>query len=632
MPKRMTPEQVLMYHKRKMLLQQMRPIRKLKRSPVWLYPKAIEREWVKFLDNYVTSQDRIITAALEKRLPLIYQEYDSERPARVDSYLDSFRSLMDQLLISIDDHNKNYGIEAFALDIGQKTNKWNNKEWQKTLKAVVGISTGAYSAKTQNDVEMFSYDTVDLIKTMGNQRLEKLRQHVLNGFRNGTRHEVVREQIKADYKTTHSRAKLIARDQIAKLNGKLMQTRQAELGVSQYIWHSTPDERVRPKHKAMNGQICRWDDSTKYLNTATKRWINRSNINGVMLHPGQDYQCRCWAEAIFDFTDVEGPQVTETPLIDKVRAAAAVGIAAVTVGSEVVKVARRIQKLQKPTLHPGPHPATRKKPKPAKPKAIPGPVVPTPVLPKPKSKPVPKPGRVPIPKKPGIKPPKTIPTRVLKEEAIALAKGGAAVAPAGPAKEIVKSIENLGILIQKIKVFENIDYKSLLKLGERATFYEKVYGIKPKYMTYDSLKSTRVISTGSFVDFVTGLSDEFHFVFGPVFTKNTYKELSQFIGVDILCNFHPPIALNKRVKFLIDHEYCHGFWNTDRKVYQQINSIFNSMTEQEIHKRLCTYGAKNASEFAAEAWGEYLNSPNPRPLAKRIGDILALHLYTNHRR
>lgn len=47
----------------------------------------------------------------------------------------------------------------------------------------------------------------------------------------------------------------------------------------QYIWHTSGDDKVRPEHAANNGKIFSW---------------NNPPATG---HPGEDFGCRCWAEA-----------------------------------------------------------------------------------------------------------------------------------------------------------------------------------------------------------------------------------------------------------------------------------------------------------------------------------------------
>jgi SPP1 gp7 family putative phage head morphogenesis protein len=75
-----------------------------------------------------------------------------------------------------------------------------------------------------------------------------------------------------------NRVKFIARDQVAKANAALVQQRQTLLGVDQYIWSTSKDERVRDSHKSKEGKKYSWDSPPADTG-----------------HPGEDYQCRCVA-------------------------------------------------------------------------------------------------------------------------------------------------------------------------------------------------------------------------------------------------------------------------------------------------------------------------------------------------
>ena len=75
------------------------------------------------------------------------------------------------------------------------------------------------------------------------------------------------------------RARVIARDQVGKLQGQIAETRMKEAGVSKYEWMDVGDNRVRPKHEALNGEIRTWDQSPK---------------------PGEEIQCRCQAIPILE--------------------------------------------------------------------------------------------------------------------------------------------------------------------------------------------------------------------------------------------------------------------------------------------------------------------------------------------
>ncbi|MFH4293788.1 minor capsid protein, partial [Acinetobacter baumannii] len=77
--------------------------------------------------------------------------------------------------------------------------------------------------------------------------------------------------------STDYRARLIASDQMGKINGQINQARQLSMGVETYTWQTAKDERVRPDHQYKQGKTFRWD----------------SPPDGG--HPGQPIRCRCTA-------------------------------------------------------------------------------------------------------------------------------------------------------------------------------------------------------------------------------------------------------------------------------------------------------------------------------------------------
>ena len=50
-------------------------------------------------------------------------------------------------------------------------------------------------------------------------------------------------------------------------------------------------------------------------------------------------------------------------------------------------------------------------------------------------------------------------------------------------------------------------------------------------------------------------------------------------------------------------------------------------TSREAYGSLLSdYGAKNSAEFLAEAFSEYIHNPNPRPIAKKVGERIVKEL------
>ena len=124
-------------------------------------------------------------------------------------------------------------------------------------------------------------------------------------------------QIKEIGKVSRNKAKLIARDQTSKMNSRMVQIRQQDIGIDEYIWHNVRDQRVvgnptglyptgnkaHGNHWVMEGKYCRWDDSTLYSTDKGKTWVGRTP-EMPKTHPGIDIQCRCYAEAVIDLKKI----------------------------------------------------------------------------------------------------------------------------------------------------------------------------------------------------------------------------------------------------------------------------------------------------------------------------------------
>jgi len=99
----------------------------------------------------------------------------------------------------------------------------------------------------------------------------------------GERPEEIEGLLEDRVGVSRSRAELIARDQTLKLNSNVVQYRARAAGLSQYRWSGSLDERERPMHRELEGQVFSWDDPPE------------TNEDGDLNHPGEDCQCRCAA-------------------------------------------------------------------------------------------------------------------------------------------------------------------------------------------------------------------------------------------------------------------------------------------------------------------------------------------------
>jgi SPP1 gp7 family putative phage head morphogenesis protein len=130
-------------------------------------------------------------------------------------------------------------------------------------------------------IAKFRRENVELITSLADREIDTL-QRILAGS-DGRRVENIAKDIEERFRVTASKAELLARDQTLKLNAAITQARHARAGITEYIWTTVGDERVRETHAALDGQTFSYDDPPV------------TNDAGDRNHPGEDYQCRCSA-------------------------------------------------------------------------------------------------------------------------------------------------------------------------------------------------------------------------------------------------------------------------------------------------------------------------------------------------
>lgn len=130
-------------------------------------------------------------------------------------------------------------------------------------------------------LDWFAKNTA-LIRSIDEQLLADVATVLATAQAQGWSQRTAARQLTARTGVALSRAKIIARDQIATLNGALTKQRQTELGVRDFIWRTSQDERVRSSHEALEGRRFSWAQPP---------------AEGF---PGQPILCRCTAEPVLD--------------------------------------------------------------------------------------------------------------------------------------------------------------------------------------------------------------------------------------------------------------------------------------------------------------------------------------------
>lgn len=179
--------------------------------------------------------------------------------------LDGFTAALDRLAS---------GVDAFS-----------REQWRRQLRAVLGVDLVG-DPRLGPILAGFRTENVALIRSLTADKVARVHRLLVAGG-TSTRVEELAKQIRAETSATRSRAALIARDQVLKLNGDVTEARHVAAGVVEYVWRTSRDERVRETHRDLDGTRQRYD-TPPIVDARTNRREN----------PGRDYSCRCTAEPV----------------------------------------------------------------------------------------------------------------------------------------------------------------------------------------------------------------------------------------------------------------------------------------------------------------------------------------------
>ncbi|MCP4967382.1 MAG: hypothetical protein GY926_19390 [bacterium] len=161
----------------------------------------------------------------------------------------------------------------------------NRSGFTRQMKAL-GVDAIGEDPDLGRTIELFAQTNARLITNMAEDHIRRVETITIEGLRSGKTAKQMGAEISKAAKIPKRRAALIARDQVASLNGTLSQNRMQAAGVEKFIWRTSQDERVRPEHAALEGH----------------EFPTSTGAPGEGF-PGQPINCRCTSEPVL--SDVE---------------------------------------------------------------------------------------------------------------------------------------------------------------------------------------------------------------------------------------------------------------------------------------------------------------------------------------
>jgi SPP1 gp7 family putative phage head morphogenesis protein len=171
-----------------------------------------------------------------------------------------------------------FPIEDNARAIAEEIQRINAETWDSLLSLSRGQKSIVTDARTMPEAsDAFTELTVKIVEGVRQKIDAEIDKQFLLGKREvQMRKNLEKVVLRYQDRTIPNKMKMLA----THFNAKLTEVRMQEAGATHYIWHSRDDKRVRPSHAANDGKVFAWDNPPE---------------TG---HPGEDYNCRCWAEPV----------------------------------------------------------------------------------------------------------------------------------------------------------------------------------------------------------------------------------------------------------------------------------------------------------------------------------------------
>lgn len=259
------------------------------KSPVrTLYPWNIEKQYAKDINTLISDWNKGATVFLKVYLK---RYINGGTALKVDSaqddpmWSDRVQRQLQLLAFSVEQASPN--AEQHMTQITTKFVRSLNAFSYANVKkqtAIVGLDPISDNTVFRNWVKTHIGYNTSLIKTMQTNYINSLKNDIYRSITSGGGSQSIAQTIVKRTHVAKEHAKLIAIDQTGKIISQFDAYRAKSAGAERYIWRSMEDNRVRPKHRQLDGKDFKYGDPA-------------GGDNGLM--PGEPIRCRCVADPIF---------------------------------------------------------------------------------------------------------------------------------------------------------------------------------------------------------------------------------------------------------------------------------------------------------------------------------------------
>lgn len=261
-------------------------VRKLTHGQHTRYPRKIEDWYAKQIKSWVKSWQRIASRYIDDYLARYvhggnsFLQDDDQDQNWADAFDAFIKAMTAAILSATSEHEIKTVVDKFVKAVDNFS--YVNVKMQA---GAVGLNPIQSDAELDSYVKIKLVENTHLVLNLRDEFADKLQTEIYSAITKGGGSGAVRDALVKRAGMTLKRADLIANDQTGTIIGQVNAYRHKKAGASRYIWQSQEDERVRPKHQALDRTVQKYDDPG-------------GGDDGEM--PGEPIRCRCVADPIFD--------------------------------------------------------------------------------------------------------------------------------------------------------------------------------------------------------------------------------------------------------------------------------------------------------------------------------------------
>ena len=237
------------------------------RVPSQRYPARAVLQYEQDIKGLVAELKRSVINNLFPKLKYLETQvlHDHTDGVRQDQWPVDIANAVEALKLKfLKDHASQ--ITGIAAITARATALVNEQTWIQISRAVLGVDLLGSTSWEPAKLEAFAVQNSGLITNLTAETYDKVGNTVLTGFRAGKTSDAIEKELLSTgvalpvgpFKSAATRAELIARDQVGKLNGEITPPRMTDLGIEKYTWETSHDDRVRPEDEEKDGMIFEW--------------------------------------------------------------------------------------------------------------------------------------------------------------------------------------------------------------------------------------------------------------------------------------------------------------------------------------------------------------------------------------